>query len=63
MNWNQHIQELTDEASEIIRNINAAARDGEITAGQRDDLLRRVLSDTANEANIQLVRDLLYAWN
>ena len=61
--WNQHIQELTDEAREIITNINQAARDMEITWGQRDELMKIVLSDVADQANLQTARELLYAWN
>lgn len=60
--WTQHIQELTAEASQIIANINIAARNGEITWGQRDELLKIVLNDVADQAGLQKARDLLYAW-
>lgn len=62
MNWNTHIKELTDEASEIIYNANMAAREMQITAQQRDEVLKIVLKDVADQAGIQLARDLLYAW-
>lgn len=61
--WLTHIKELTTEASEIIYNINAAARNMEITAQQRDELLRIVLADVADQAGLQKARDLLYAWS
>jgi hypothetical protein len=62
MIWSQHIQELTEEASEIITNVNQAARDMLITAQQRDEVISLVLNDVADQAGLQLARDLLYAW-
>lgn len=59
---NTHIQELTAEASEILTNINRAARNGEITWAQRDELVKIVLDDVADQACLQKARDLLYAW-
>ena len=61
--WHQHIRILTDEAHEIITNINRAAREMNITWGQRDELMKIVLSDVANQAGLQEARELLYAWN
>jgi hypothetical protein len=64
MDWNTHIKELTDEASEIIYNANMAAREMKITAQQRDEVLKIVLNDdVADQAGLQLARDLLYSWS
>ena len=60
--WTQHIIDLTTEAAEILANIKAAARNGEITWQQRTELVSLVLQDVADQANLQKVRDLLYAW-
>jgi hypothetical protein len=62
MIWSQHIKELTEEASEIITNVNRAARDMLITAQQRDEVISLVLNDVADQAGLQLARDLLYIW-
>lgn len=61
--WNQHIQELTEEAREIITNINSAARNMDITAGQRDELIKLVLCDVADQTGLQTARELLAAWS
>jgi hypothetical protein len=64
MYWNTHIKELTDEASEIIYSANMAAREMKITAQQRDEVLKIVLNDdVADQAGLQLARDLLHAWS
>lgn len=60
--WSTHIKELTAEAHEIITNINTAARNMEITALQRDELIKMVLNDVADQAGLQKARELLYAW-
>jgi hypothetical protein len=60
--WNTHIQELTEEAHEIITNINKAALLDFITIEQRDELIKLVLNDVADQAGLQQARDLLYAW-
>lgn len=52
--------ELTREAREIICNINAAARNMEITAQQRDELIRLVMQDVNDKTT--LARELLQAW-
>lgn len=52
--------ELTQEAHEIICNINAAARNMEITAQQRDELIRLVMQDVNEKTT--LARELLQAW-
>lgn len=60
---NTHIQELTTEAHEIITNINAAARNMDITAGQRDELIKIVLRDVADRTGLLTARELLAAWS
>jgi len=63
MDWNTHIKELTDEAHEILTNASRAAQEGNITWQQRDEVVSIVLKDVADQAGLQLARDLLYAWN
>jgi hypothetical protein len=54
------IRELEAEAHEIITNIHYAAIDGNITWGQRDELLRIVYADVNGQ--LQLAKGLLDAW-
>ena len=54
------IRELETEAHEIICNIRDAAREGEITWEQRNDLLRLVYEDV--NAKLQLAINLLRDW-
>lgn len=52
--------ELTQEAHEIICNINAAARNMEITAQQRRELIELVMMDVKEK--LALAAGLLEAW-
>jgi len=52
--------ELTQEAHEIICNINAAARNMEITAQQRRELIELVMTDVKEK--LALAAGLLEAW-
>jgi len=45
----QFIQELTQEAHEIIVNAHAAEHSGEITRDQRVEVIQNLLSDIANQ--------------
>jgi hypothetical protein len=56
----QAIRELTQEAHEIINNIKTAAVMGEITWGQRDELLKIAYQDV-NE-KLTLAKNLLHDW-
>lgn len=56
------IQELTQEAHEIIFNIREAARQGNITWGQRDELIGIVMKDVADKAGLLKASELLMAW-
>jgi hypothetical protein len=58
----EFIQEVVSEAAEILANITAAVRNGELTWQQGVELKQIVLNDTADAAGLQLVRELLYAW-
>jgi F0F1-type ATP synthase membrane subunit b/b' len=60
--WHQNIKELTEEAHEIITNANRAAQESKITWQQRDEVVTMVLNDVADQAGLQLARDLLYIW-
>jgi len=57
---NTSIRKLTQEAHEIICNINAAARNMEITAQQRDELIALVMTDVREK--ISLAAEMLYYW-
>lgn len=57
---NQSTREMILEASEIISNINAAARNMEITAQQRDELIALVMTDVREK--ILLAAEMLYYW-
>ena len=62
---NTNIRRLTTEAHEILVNIRAAARAGNITWGQRDELVGILLNDVADAAGLpsyEKARDLLTAW-
>ena len=54
------ITELETEAHEIICNIRDAARNGDITWSQRDELLRLVYQDVNDK--LQLAVNLLHDW-
>ena len=60
---NTYIKELTDEAREILTNIQHAAEQGDITWQQRDELKRIVLRDVADAAGLATARELLAAWS
>lgn len=57
---NQSIIALIDEVTEIAENIKAAARAGEITWQQREDLLTLVYQD--ENTKLQLAANLLHDW-
>lgn len=57
---NTSIRELTQEAHEIVCNINAAARNMEITAQQRNELISLVMTDVREK--ISLAGEMLYYW-
>ena len=57
---NKAIRELETESHEIICNIRDAARNGDITWGQRDELLRIVYADV--NGKLKLAKGLLDAW-
>lgn len=57
---NNTIRELGQEAHEIICNIRDAARNGEITWQQRNELLILVYQDVNDK--LSMARDLLAAW-
>lgn len=60
---NTSIRKLTQEAHEIICNINAAARNMEITAQQRDELIALVMTDVREKISRKLVAaEMLYYW-
>ena len=54
------ITELETEAHEIICNIRDAAREGEITWEQRNELLRIVYQDV--NGKLRLACNMLYYW-
>lgn len=54
------IDEITEEVNEIVTNIRTAARTGEITWQQREELLVLVYQD-AND-KLELAKSLLYNW-
>jgi hypothetical protein len=54
------IRELEAEAHEIICNIRDAARNGDITWSQRDELLRIVYEDV--NGKLKLAAGLLHDW-
>lgn len=60
---NTTITQLPVDVSEVIQQINQAARNMLITAGQRDELLKIVLKDVADKTNLQTARELLAAWS
>lgn len=54
------VRELIQEAHEIVCNINAAARNMEITAQQRNELIALVMTDVREK--ITLAGEMLYYW-
>lgn len=54
------IQELSNEALEIKRNITQVARRGDITWQQREELINLVNQDV--EQKLNLARNLLHDW-
>ena len=57
---NNLIKEISTEAHEILTNITRAARNSEITWGQRDELVALVNQDVREKLN--LARNLLHDW-
>lgn len=57
---NNLLREVSAEVHQIVTNITAAARSGEITWGQRDELIKLTLTNV--NKNLELAKGLLHDW-